>query len=216
MLKELTDTGKLHLSDKIFLIIFVLIFNLASCSFFWQVSVFSAARWAVIFFLSLLAIGYAFHFNHGRIKLLPKPFQWIIYPLLIQCLWDFDSIDITASRSLSFFLYCIAIYYFLSRKEESSEYIKNVYFLFAVFMGLFTFFSNLATINAYSNNGDFIGFYPNRNMTVSVLLSALVLFGNYLLTHQFLLRKYIFYGFISLITYMIFITHSRMAFFAIF
>lgn len=201
---------QLKLTDAFLLIIFLLIFNISAGVP--DNSIIMASRWLICIVLTALSFFYAGIYNDFKIKILPRSFVFLIFPLLIQCLWDLDSIEITLARSLSFFLYCISIYFFMNRDKESPIYIRKIYNLFCLTMGLFVFISNLLFFGNYSTNGDFIGFYPNRNMTVSLLISCLLIFGNFLLGLDFKLKKLFFIGYAGMMTYMIFITHSRMAF----
>lgn len=200
----------LSMLDKVLLFIFLLIFNISAG--IPDSALIMTSRWLVCIALTVFDFFYAIRFNNFKIKILPKPFFLLFFPLLVQCLWDLDSIPVTFSRSLSFIFYCGAIYFFMNRKNESPSYIQKVYLFFSAFTGIFVLIVDLYFIGNYSINGDFVGFYPNRNMTVSLLLSGLILFSNFILNSSFKLKKIIFLIYVMIMTYMIFITHSRMAF----
>lgn len=200
---------RLNLFDGFLLFIFLLVFNISAG--FPDNPIVMASRWLVCGILTSFSFFYVAIYNNFKIKILPKPFFFLLFPLLVQCLWDLDIIEITFTRSLSFLFYCTAIYFFLNREKESPTYIRKIYNFFCAVTGLFIFLSNLSFIGNYSINGDFIGFYPNRNMTVSLLISGLLLFSNFLLSLNFKLKKIILIFYITIMTYMIFITHSRMA-----
>lgn len=169
-------------------------------------------RWGSCILLVVYHVFYAIAANEGKVVLLPKEFLFLFFPFAVQSFWNFEYIELALSRSLSFILYSMALYSLVNKPYMSSFRIKELYKTYSWITVLMVVLLNVINISNYSLNGDFYGIYANRTVTSCVLLSTLALTFLLLVQTRLKICKAVLIMFLILETYMLFTTHSRMAF----
>ena len=108
-----------------------------------------------------------------RIRVLPAPFAVLLFPLVIQCLQCIPSALTAYLRTAFWFVWLYVMHAHTAGKTH--EEIKEIYIRFAWVFVLVHTAGSLHAWNRFSGNGDWTGMYDNRNMTVSLSMSAAVL-----------------------------------------
>ncbi|MCR5449301.1 MAG: O-antigen ligase family protein [Solobacterium sp.] len=111
--------------------------------------------------------------KNRRIRMLPAPFAFLLFPLVIQCLQCIPSV-LTAYMRTAFWLVWLYVMH-THIAEKTHEEIKELYTRFAWIFVLVHTAGCLYAWNRYSGNGDWTGMYENRNMTVSLSMSSAAL-----------------------------------------
>lgn len=116
-----------------------------------------------------------------KIRLLPGHFRVLIFPMIIQCLQSVPASVTAFMRTGFWFVWLDSMY--LHTAGKTHRQIEETYMRFAWIFVLIHTAGCLIFWDRYSLNNDWLGMYANRNMTVSVSMSAAVLC-------LFLKRKY--------------------------
>lgn len=200
--------SKIPTMDLLLLFVFTMTFELSTAVI--SVPTNDVLKWLICIVVLLYGIVFSVVKNDGRLQLLPREFLLLIFPLLIQSFWNPVQTPIALMRSSSFIIYCLAISSFFTRSYMNANLIERLLNYFFKMSVAIIFVINIIFINRYSPEGDFIGAYTNRNMTVSIVLYAFVvlLFTYPQLKHQ-LIKKILCLSLMIVFGYMIIITNSR-------
>ena len=199
------------ITDKILLFVFLIIYHTTATIY--DFSFDGILRWIGCFGLVFFFILYMLKTNMSfKNSVLPRPFVFLLFPFFVQSLWNINFIGLSLSRNISFFIYCIAIYSVLSKKNANSEYIKDIYLFYIKVSIVIVFSLNIVNLGNYSINGDFYGIYANRTVTSCVFLSIIVMTVFFLFQKNNKIVRIVLAVMLIVEIYMIFETHSRVAF----
>ena len=192
----------------IFYIFFLLTFE--TCATVYALPYDTLIRWISCGLIIIDNAYYSIIRHEGILRILPSNYFMLVVPLFLQSFVNISQTGVALSRSFSFILYVFAIFSIVSRADFLANDIKKTYFLFAWSMVFFVLLLNIIQWGRTSRAGDFLGIYANRNLTVSVMCSILLL----VILLLFCLKRppkiaLIVLGVISIV--MIFRTHSRMS-----